>query len=223
MKKLILAVSGVFLALSSYASIQYNYGTISAANSDFGNSKYTAFADRGGKFGLQNTLYFNSGAYLYLSFSKGTPEFGAYYLNEDRSGKADDIRIAATGDGNYTAVDASGKAIQFQEGDSIGFWVKDENGNIVYNTPGINGQHTYNGTTVADRNNYMQAFGNYGQSVNSPNGNYTLEDMIDAAQSVMNVQVGSTAPAPSGQPLPGVLAALFIGGGTCAGLRFRRK
>ena len=38
-------------------------GSISAAHSDYGKDTYDAYADRAGKFGLQNAFYFNAGSY----------------------------------------------------------------------------------------------------------------------------------------------------------------
>lgn len=209
--------------LTSYAAYQFEYGRISAANSDYGNSAFAAYADRGGKFGFQNAFYFNTDAsYLYLSFGKEETSFGAYYLDGMNKGAA--ISLVPTGENQYTAVDADGKALQFSTGDSIGFWIQDSQGKTVYNTPGIDGQHTYNGTSIANGDNYVVAFGQYGQYVNSPNGNFTFDDMFDSAWSVLYVQVSSTAPSvPSGQPLPGALAALCVGGIAYARCRSRRK
>jgi len=213
-------VVGIVLAcLTAPLFAAFQYGTISAANADYGSSAFSAFADRGGAFGLQNAFYFNTDAYLLLSFSKGNPSFGAYYL--DGRALGDGITLESIGDGLYTAVDASGNTVKFNAGDSIGFWAKDVNNRIVYDTPGIDGQHTYNGTSIRNGNDYVVAFGNYGQYVNSPHGNFTFEDMVASAQSVLNVQVSSEAP--SGQPLPGVLASLFAGAAAYAGCRARRR
>lgn len=221
MKKRLVAFLLCCAAASSFATFQFDYGSISAAHSDYGKDTYDAYADRAGRFGLQNAFYFNTGSYLYASFSKGAPEFGAYYL--DGRNKGEEIRLADIGNGQYTAIGADGKALKFNAGDSIGFWTRDADGRTVYNTPGLDGQHTYNGTAILDRNNYVVAFGKYGQYVSSPTGNYTYDQMIDAAQSVLNVQVGSKAPVPSGQPLPGLLAALLVCGGTYTGYRLRNR
>lgn len=209
--------------LTSYAAYQFDYGRISAANADYGNRNFAGYVDRGGAFGMQNAFYFNTGSsYLYLSFGKQTTPFGAYYL--DGMSKGAEISLVQIDDNLYTAVDADGNALQFDAGDSIGFWVSDSRGRTVYNTPGIDGQHTYNGTSVTGGNNYVVAFGEYGQYVKSPNGSFTFDDMFDSAWSVLYVQVGSTAPpVPSGQPLPGAVVALCAGGAAYAGCRARRR
>lgn len=204
------------------AAYQFDYSRISAANADYGNGDFGGFADRGGRFGLQNAFYFNIDSYLYLSVAKGDALIGAYYL--DGRNKGVDISLVEIADNQYTAVDANGNPLSFSSGDSIGFWIRDSKGLTVYDTPGIDGQHTYNGTSIVNGNNYVVAFGEYGQYVNSPNGSFTFDDMIGSAWSVLYVQVGSTAPSvPSGQPLPGVLAALLAGGGAYAGCRMRRR
>jgi hypothetical protein len=210
-------------ALTSYAAYQFDYGKISAANADHGSSSFAGYADRGGAFGLQNAFYFNTdSSYLYLSFGKQETSFGAYYL--DGISKGAGISLVQVGDNQYTAVDAAGNALQFSAGDSIGFWITDSRGRTVYNTPGIEGQHTYNGTALTGGNNYVVAFGEYGQYVNSPNGSFTFDDMFDSAWSVLYVQVSSTAPSvPSGQPLPGVIAALCVGSAAYGGYRARRR
>ncbi len=209
--------------LTSHAAYQFDYGTISASNSKYGSSDVAGYVDRGGAFGIQNAFYFNTDtSYLYLSFGKQETTLGAYYL--DGMNKGAEISLARIGDGQYTAVDADGNALLFDAGDSIGFWISDSQGRTVYNTPGIEGQQTYNGTAIADKNNYVVAFGEYGQYVNSPHGSFTFDDMFDSAWSVLYVQVSSTQPSvPSGQPLPGVIAVLCAGSAAYAGYRARRR
>lgn len=133
MKKRLVAFLLCCAAASSFAAFQFDYGSISAAHSDYGKDTYDAYADRAGRFGLQNAFYFNTGSYLYASFSKGAPEFGAYYL--DGRNKGEEIRLADIGNGQYTAIGADGKALKFNAGDSIGFWTRDADGRTVYNTP----------------------------------------------------------------------------------------
>jgi len=215
--------AGVLVVCSgwtAFAAYQFDYGNISAANADYGNPVFGGFADRGGRIGLQNAFYFNTGSYLYVTADKGNPSFGAYYLDGLSKGSA--ISLARIADGQYTAVDANGKAIRFNSGDSIGFWIKDSQGRIVYDTPGIDGQHTYNGTAIVNGNDYVVAFGEYGDYIKSPTASFTFDEMVNSAYAVFSVQIGSTVPpGPSGQPLPGVLAALLAGGGVYAGWRRR--
>jgi len=219
-------LTGILLGCSMWnadAAYQFDYGKISAANSDYGKPGVAGYVDRGGAFGLQNAFYFNTGdSYLYLSFGKQETSLAAYYLDGRNKGAA--ISLAPIGDNRYTAVDAEGNALRFNAGDSIGFSIQDSRDRTVYNTPGIDGQHTYNGTSIVNGDNYAVAFGEYGQYVKSPTNSFTFDDMFDSAWSVLYVQVSSTGPpAPSGQPLPGVVAALCVGGAAYAGCRARRR
>lgn len=219
MKKILFALIAGLFAVPLFAAYQYDYGTISGASSDKRpDSKYTAYADRGGSAGLQNTLYFNHESYLYLDIAKGAgANFGAYYL--DGATRGADLNLQLTADGRYSAFDADGNAVQFNPGDAIGFWYEDANGKIVYNTPRLEGEHrqTYNATWIKDQDTYMIGFGEYGQYINSRNP----DQIYGESAFVMDVQVGGTAP--TGQPLPGVLATLLIGGAVATGRRLYRR
>ena len=89
----------------------------------------------------------------------------------------------------------------------------------MYNTPGLEGEHrqTYNATWIKDQDTYMIGFGEYGQYINSRNP----DQIYGESAFVMDVQVGGTAP--TGQPLPGVLATLLIGGAVATGRRLYRR
>lgn len=223
MKKILAILLVALLGIPAFAAVQYNYGMISAAVSDYNkpDGSFTAFVNRAGAktIGLQNLMYFNQSAYIYASFSKNMPSsFGVYTLSGNQI--KDSYNLVQTADGKYTAADADGNFIKFSAGDSVGFWVADSNGNKVYNTPGVEGgnSHTYNGTGIVNGNEYVIGFGEYGQYV----GSQDFDKMIADSAFVMNVQVGSAAP--SGQPLPGILASLMIGGiGVCAGCRKKKK
>ncbi len=210
--KLWLVMLGFGLGLSAHAVFQYD--NISSSKNDLGSGKFGAVVDRGGSLGgLQNAMYFNQGAYLYVSFAKGeVSSFGAYYL--DGKNKGAEVKLVSIGDGKYTAVDAAGNPIRFESGDSVGFWVTDANGKVVYNTPGIDNQPTYNGTAISNGNEYAIGFGDYGQFVGSGGG---YDGLLQDASYVMNVQIGGTAPRPVGQPLPGpavgLILAVLAGGG----------
>ena len=149
-----------------------------------------------------------------MDIAKGAgANFGAYYL--DGATRGADLNLQLTADGRYSAFDADGNAVQFNPGDAIGFWYEDANGKIVYNTPGLEGEHrqTYNATWIKDQDTYMIGFGEYGQYINSRNP----DQIYGESAFVMDVQVGGTAP--TGQPLPGVLATLLIGGAVATGRR----
>ena len=202
------------------AAQQYQFGLISAANNDFRDTtgKFAAFADRGGAFGIQNALHFNQASYLYLEIGKGEPgSFGAYLL--DGYQVAREYSLAAVGNGFYTVME-NGRPVQFQTGDAIGFWITDMNGNRIYNTPRLAGGHTatYNGTQMTDGGTtYANGFGQFGQFI----GSSSYDKMYADSTYVLDIMVGSEAPA--GQPLPGILATLLLGGSGIILMSFKRK
>ncbi len=220
MKRIIFPLFLLLVAGTLSATAQYDYGKISAASNDYRtqNPAYTAFADRGGAFGLQNALYFLSDSYLYVDVLKGvSPSFGVYSLNGNTIGEY--YKLVETADGTLTAVDGDGKVVKFKAGESVGFYYTDSNGKIVYDTPGLaeGHSHTYNGTQLLNQDEYVIGFGEYGQYI----GSSSYDQVMNDSAFVMSVQVGANAP--SGQPLPGVLATLLVGGTGLAFYRKRRK
>ncbi len=232
MKKFIASLLLGFIACVSFAAVQYSYdfGKIGYVDNDNNASKVTAWADRlhHTAGGVQNTLYFLNSANLFVSFATAAPaSWGGYIVNGTQKGT--ELSFALLADGMYTAVDASGAPVVFGSGDSVGFWVTDSNGNKVYNTPRLEGEHygTFNGTRMLDNNTlYANGFGQYGVYVHST----SYDEMAAMSETIMNVQVGTytmtgSADVPAGQPLPGVLAAFLLGGGMLGGgkLLKRRK
>ncbi len=232
MKKFFVSLVLGAVATVSFAAVQYSYdfGKIGYVDNDNNSSKVTAWADRlhHTEGGTQNTLYFLNSANLFVSFATAAPSsWGGYIVNGDQKGA--DLTFKLLDNGVYTAVDASGTAVAFQAGDSVGFWVTDSNGNKVYNTPRLEGEHygTFNGTRMLENNTvYANGFGQYGVYVHST----SYDEMASKSEAIMNIQVGhltmtgSPDPAPAGQPLPGVLAALLLGGGAIGGgTLFKRR
>lgn len=222
LKKLFIGLLVAMVGASSYAVTQYDYSKISGANADYNkpDSQYAAFADRGGRVGLQNALYFNQASYITVSFSKSiATSWGAYMISDGKI--VEEYKMVSIGDGKYTAVDKNGNPVKFEAGgdQSIGFYVTNPSGNKIYNTAGLpdGNRMNYVGTGINNGTDYVIGFGQDGEFIHSSD----FGQMVDSASTVINVQITSTAP--SGQPLPGVLAALAISGAGAGLFRLRNK
>ncbi len=220
MKQILFALLAL-LSTTVFAAYQYEFGKISGATNDYKNNNgtYAAYADRAGAFGLQNALHFKQDGYLFINIGKGTvSEFGAYLLDGSSIAREYTFKAVSGTEGLFAA-SAGNDFVQFNSGDSVGFWITDAAGKKIYNTPKVQGgnTHTYNGTSITGGNTvYANGFGQYGEYISSGAG---YEQMFADSTYVMDVMVG--AEKPSGQPLPGLLATLLIGSGSLAMIRFR--
>ncbi len=93
----------------------------------------------------------------------------------------------------------------FNPGDEIGFWLRDAGGNIT-STSSLSGATWMPQGSVLENGSYTMFTG----------GNYPIY------RYEYNYSIGEVT-APSGQPLPGVIAALAVGGGVLAVRKLRRK
>ncbi len=209
--KQILAVIVLTAGMLAGAANQYTMGKFSSASNDYANNsdQFAGYIDKGGnKLGIQNALFVKQSSYAILSIVSGdVANFGAVKINGNQI--TEQYTLTPIADGKYTLVNSKGEMVQLQPGETLGFWAKDKNDNIVYNTPGLEGGNSKNyvGTDISkSKDAYTIGFGEWDQYISS-----TDFSTVAAAPSVITVQLGSEQPV--GQPLPGVLAALAIGGG----------
>ena len=109
----------------------------------------------------------------------------------------------------------NGAFATFTENDRIGFWVKDNAGDVYTSTKPDKSaaDNVFWGKSNELSGGYSVAGGNWGS-------NGTQEYYVFK----VNSENDSAAPnAPSGQPLPGVLATLLAGGGVLAYLKRRKR
>ena len=108
----------------------------------------------------------------------------------------------------------NGVSATFSENDRIGLWVKDNAGDIYTTTkPDKNSaDNIIWGKSKIVSGGFSLAGGNFGS-------NGTKEYYIFK----INVEKNPAENTPSGQPLPGILATLVIGGGTLLYLKNRKK
>ena len=112
---------------------------------------------------------------------------------------------------------ANGQAVTFNENDKIGLYVKDKSGEVFTTTkkepiPGLGEDITWGKANDADGSIAL-----YGGNKGS---NGTHEYYVFKVNTVANNGNGKT---PSGQPLPGIIATLIIGGGVVFYLLKRKK
>jgi hypothetical protein len=108
----------------------------------------------------------------------------------------------------------NGASATFNKGDRIGFWVKDNAGNVYTSTkPDKNApDNVIWGKSREINGGYSVAGGNFGS--NGTQEYYTFK---------INTSNSGNAPAPSGQPLPGIIATLLVGGGALVYLKKRKS
>ncbi len=224
MKKFICAMVAGLIACTSFAATQYTYdfGKITPFFNNTGKSGVLAYSNRWvqDSSNLQNTLQIVQSSSVFISFTGEAPAaFGAFIV--DGTAKGQELSLVSMGDGYYTIADAFNQPYTFEPGATIGFWIEGTDGKKIYNIPRMDGEHfaTYNGTfTLDEYTTLINAFGE-NMSVGTINSN---TEGWDKSTYFMNINVGTATPASSGQPLPGVLAALVLGGGALAA-RKRKK
>lgn len=133
----------------------------------------------------------------FIDRGEGVVDFGWYNLDTGATGSFD-----------------KGLSATFTESDRIGFYVTDNTGKTYMSTkPGKNSpfeDDTWGKARIIDDNLHL-AGGNFGS-----NGTHEYY--------VFKVNNANTSgKTPSGQPLPGIIATLLVGGGTLVYLKKRKK
>ncbi len=196
----------LFAAQCSFAAYQYNSIGIHGSNN-------TAITHQHGG-SLQNMLYFNNSATVTAAMVSNpvgwsNVSFGMYTVNNETRTITNEYVLSGLNVG--TGPDTfDGKA---NAGEYIGFWVKNEDtGAMRYSTPGINGVGgTYAGQDLKN-GIYQVGFstsGYFGSPSNLPNSDLLFQVTVTDA--------------PSGQPLPGVIAVLAVGAAAVAARKFRKR
>jgi hypothetical protein len=131
----------------------------------------------------------------FIDRGEGVVDFGWYNLDTGASGSFN-----------------NGMSASFTENDRIGFWVKDNMGDVYLSTKPKKGSaaNVIWGKSREIDGGYSVAGGNFGS-------NGTQEYYV------FKVNTANAAKAPSGQPLPGLVATLIVGGGTVLYLKKRKK
>ena len=128
----------------------------------------------------------DNGQENYIDRGQGINDYGWYNIETGASGSLKD-----------------GATASFSESDKIGFWVKDEKGNVYTSTKPSrkSPDNVIWGKSRAVEGGFSVAGGNFGS-------NGTQEYYVFK----VNANAASNGKAPSGQPLPGILAVLAVGG-----------
>lgn len=132
----------------------------------------------------------------FIDRGEGVADYGWYNLDTNASGSF-----------------SKGTSATFSENDRIGLWVKDNAGNVYVSTkpPKPIPDNVIWGKARVIEENMAVAGGNFGS-----NGTHEYY--------VFKVNTSNTGGnAPSGQPLPGIIATLLVGGGTLIYLKKRKK
>ena len=132
----------------------------------------------------------------YIDRGNGVADYGWYNLETNASGSF-----------------SNGASATFTENDRIGLWVKDNEGNVYVSTKPEKPipENVIWGKARVIEENMAIAGGNFGS-------NGTHEYYVFKVNT--NNIKGNT---PSGQPLPGIIATLLLGGGTLVYLKKRKK
>lgn len=103
---------------------------------------------------------------------------------------------------------SNGASVSFSEDDVIGLWVKDNDGTVYLSTKpkGSLPENVFWGKARIMEDGIAVAGGNFGS--NGTHEYYLFKGNTDT---------------PSGQPLPGIVATLVVGGGTLLYLKKRKK
>ena len=134
----------------------------------------------------------------FIDRGEGVADYGWYNLDTGETGSF-----------------ANGANASFSENDRIGLYVKDNDGNVFASTkkvniPDLGGNVTWGKTILLE-----DALGLYGGNKGS---NGTHEYYVFKVSNT-----NASGKSPSGQPLPGIIATLLIGGGTVLYLKKRKK
>ena len=110
---------------------------------------------------------------------------------------------------------ANGSTATFNENDRIGLYVKDNDGKVFTSSQSIGKADLGNDVTWGKSDDIDGSIAVYGGNKGS---NGTHEYYVFKVNTV-----NANGKNPSGQPLPGIIATLIVGGGTIAYLKKRKK
>ena len=110
---------------------------------------------------------------------------------------------------------ANGASATFTEKDKIGLYVKDSNGNIYTSTKSVTNSTLGSDLIWGKANVIEESIAIYGGNKGS---NGTHEYYVFKVNTA-----NANGKTPSGQPLPGIIATLLVGGGTIVYLKKRKK
>ena len=135
----------------------------------------------------------------FIDRGEGVADYGWYNLDTKESGSFVD-----------------GMSATFNEGDRIGFYVKDNEGNIFTSTksakvPDLGNNLVWGKADAVDG------------SLNLYGGNKGSNGSHEYYVFKINTANASKTQTPSGQPLPGIIATLIVGGGALAYMKKRKK
>ena len=133
----------------------------------------------------------------FIDRGQGIADYGWYNLNDDSFGSFND-----------------GLSATFNEDDKIGFWVKDNEGNVFVSTRLKGEAPDY--VSFGKSREYESGFSVYG-------GNFGSNGTQEFYVFKVNTANSNNQNTPSGQPLPGIVATLIVGGGTVLYLKKRKK
>lgn len=152
------------------------------------------------------TFHFTSDQYWRITVS-GQPGFGSVAGITDMGYYNVNNKVLVSAGGNKDLLG------NFKSGDEIGLWLRDGNGNLF--TSSDIGIGTASGA-VFDGGRGIQIF--YTNEFGNANDayNFQITSMAGASSDL-------ASPAPSGQPLPGVIATLLLGGGAAAAAAVRKR
>ena len=203
MSKFVTALLALMLALPTFAAFQYD--TVSSSSK---NTTATAIVTTSP---LQNTLHFNREAMVTFSMVKApnttsAVTFGMYTIDSNNQ-IGSEYKALAMQDGSFVFRDpVSGDIAKSGQGENGGFW-GEADGVKKYSTPGINGVNgTYVGQQVAADGSWLVGFSM---------DNYFGPNDLANADYVFKVSVG--------EPLPGVVATLLLGGAGLGAFGLKRK
>ncbi len=165
-------------------------------------------------------VHVNQSVELFLNTSssklpEGITEFGYYKLDS----KGDMIQGSSTSlDMSALLKNGSVSLGSFSGGDSIAFWMKTDKGSYLdsYYRDGKHGDRNAAYLGNNSKNNTNMVMGNLDLSHGwSPSQGFQDNALV--------FEVSNVGKGPSGQPLPGFLATLAIGGGVIGGLSILRR
>ncbi len=179
-------------------------GAMICTTAAFGSFQYDVSNET---FKTNNAGYFDilQNSVLNISYDSAGTKFGQDmtfgYFILDANGK-----VAATYDLSVKA-NTSVSTVELKAGDKVGFWLKtDKTSQTVYSVSALN----------TDGKNYFNDILSKGGGVLFTFGDKKWDSRV------LSFSVAYTNEGPSGQPLPGILATLLLGGGALAFSRMRR-
>ena len=167
--------------------------------------------------------YNTTGNQLYLTFDSST----TLSFDLSRSGKTNDHEnfidrgegVADYGwynlDTGSTGSLANGEAVTFGEDDRIGLYLKDNNGEVFTTTKSVEIAELGRDITWGKSDEVDGSVALYGGNKGSNGSHEYYVFKVSTAN--------ANGAAPSGQPLPGIIATLLVGGGTLGYLKLRKK